>query len=163
MKTNQPVNPQAILLNLKLSTEEATMILNKLNSAQFVGFTESSLALSILGKIQNANKIPASSIGPTATQMKNIKQTEPSNVSQLREVLGKDPKKAVNFTSPPPVIEEKEDPIDEEDNRPGPPLKALDEAREKVESQDDSPPPEDAGVFSVIDRSSSKDGTDKYI
>lgn len=169
-----PQATPAILLDCKFTPDEASLILTKLNTAQFMGFGESSMALSILGKIQNASKIPAAAIGPTVTQTNNIKDSKPSDISQLRQVLGKTPEKPVveekarnvSFTPPPaatetPVTEVDED---EEDSRPGPPLKALDEAKaETTKEADPAIPPDDAPAFGVIDNSKKKDGTDKYI
>lgn len=180
----KPVQAQpAILLSVKLSPDEATLILGKLNQSQFLGFTESSLALSIYAKIQNAEKLPAATMGPTTTQMNGIKKTEPSNLGQLREVFSKEPAApqqpvTPSFTSPPhvkPVVDEtpkSEESDDVEDERPGAPLKALDEAKSEaspvtpVLEEDDEKvniPPEDTPAFGVVDHSTKKDGTDKYI
>lgn len=184
----QPTQP-AILLNIKFTPEEASIILNKLNIATFQGFTESSLAIAILGKIQNAEKIPAAVLGPTTGQMRNIREStstpvgedSPDNLNQLRTVLSKPvaspritpAEETPRFATPPKIkeVEEKQDApieevVDEDDARPGAPLKALDEAKAEPISEDGEKvhiPPEDSPAFGVIDNSVKKDGTDKYI
>lgn len=199
MNAGAPQAQSTILLNIKFTPEEASIILNKLNAATFQGFTESSLAIAILGKIQNAEKIPAASMGPTLGQMKNIRESPPTpvgetdNLNDLRQVLSKEPvppktapiarttsvtttEETPRFTSAPKikeVVEEKpgESPIeevdtDEDDARPGAPLKALDEAKAETPSEGEGTvniPPEDSPAFGVIDNSAKKDGTDKYI
>jgi hypothetical protein len=58
---------------------------------------------------------------------------------------------------------------DDEDDRPGAPLKALDEAKSEETTptvpveENANIPPEDAPAFGVVDNTKKKDGTDKYI
>ena len=62
MNPNQMMGPggqpqkKPVVLSLRLTPEEASLVLNKLNTAQFTGFTEAQLALAILGKIQSADR-----------------------------------------------------------------------------------------------------------
>lgn len=190
MNQNQPVGmgpavagQKPIVLNFKLTPEEATLILNKLNTAQFTGFTEAQMALAILGKIQNAEKVPVPIPGPSTTQMDGVRSGTPTNISNLRNVLGKQsgpineapegpPVKTKAFT-PPPVVEPPTEEIseqDEEDNRPGAPLTPLGEAKSKIqevkedEEEKVNIPPEDAPAFGVVDNTSKKkDATNEYI
>lgn len=210
---HHPQNPNAgklppTVLPLHLSTEEASLILNKLNVADFRGFNEATIALSILGKIQSAPRLPASSIGPTTEEM----QRPPVAKEAINNIL--DPPKfkpAPSVPTPPtpktPTPPEKkeskvvaevksqtvikdESAIDEspgktppepdapkevlsesveEDTRPTAPMTSLDQIRagkNKENAEEDVPPPdEDAGVFSVIDRSTkmSRTAEDDYV
>jgi hypothetical protein len=50
------VNPNALkVMNLTLTVDEANIILSKLNTSSFTGFTEASIAVTIFGKIKSAN------------------------------------------------------------------------------------------------------------
>jgi hypothetical protein len=173
-----------VLLKLALTADEASMVLNKLNVSQFVGFSESALAMSVLAKLQSAERVTQDNLGPSVDQLRNVKETRTPNKKQLQSVLNKVAAektaekvaapvtdRRAQFTKPTSVVKEiKEDLEDEslsgddDDSRPGAPLKALDEAREETSPAKESIPPEDAGIFSVIDKSKNKkDGTDSYI
>lgn len=175
MADQTPNVPQ--LLQLYFSPEEATLILNKLNTADFKGFGEASMAMTILGKIRGANQVPVAGVGPNTVQMDKARTAPPSSPREIKENLsGKgfrpvpkpdDFKQEVK--TPPEVKEEVTTETEElessteqteEDMRPTAPLRPLEESKNKEVTEEDVPPPEDAGIFSVINRSKVS-GSDK--
>lgn len=185
MADQNPTNARPQVLQLYLSPEEATLILNKMNTADFKGFGEATMAVTILGKIRGANQIPVAGPGPSSEQMTAIRNAPPSSPDAVKEALS--PKK---FRSVPkredfqekheevPTVgpsvsktEESEHIEDEkkvqevdEDTRPTAPLKPLEESKASSESKEDvPPPPEDAGIFSVIDRTKVSGSEKEYV
>jgi hypothetical protein len=150
----QPVNvdPQEKVLDFKFSIREATLILNKLNTASFTGFGEASQAMQIFGKIQ-------------ATVKENQLAEESKNKAIRPDA---------SFTAPPqvktpatPAAPTEETPVEEVNTAA--PMAAVSEIKQTAQpvseeadtgqtakpavAADDSVPPEDAGVFSVINKS----------
>ena len=179
----QPQQPQQFL-QLYLTPEEASLVLHKLNTAQFTGFGESTLAVTILGKVQSANRVPASAIGPTINQLNAVRDKESLSKDELPEALGKKTFRTIPGMTPkteesrpnipesatesivsetaPPVPPETAPPEEKPEIIPsGAPMAALDEAKTKeTEAKpevDESIPPPDAGVFSVINRDKNRD------
>ncbi len=127
----QEIDPQDRILDVKLTIREATLILNKLNTANFVGFNESGLAMQIFAKISAASRVEdATSVVKPAPQQPGTPFAKPAPVTKPPTPE----KDEVNTAAPmSPVTEARQ---------PDAPAPKTDDA-----------PPEDAGVFSVIDKS----------
>ena len=139
----QQEDPQARVLNFQFSIREATMILNKLNVATFNGFAEASQAMQIFAKVQATvanDKARVNSGGKTVAFKPPVDmgQTTSPKPSPTPEQETKTPE--VNTAAPMSPVPPKTEAVSE----------SSDEVEKKVNK--DVPPPEDAGVFSVIDK-----------
>lgn len=191
MENAQHVPPPSIkFMTVNLTVEEAQLILNKLNTCDFNGFTEAGMAIAILGKVRSAPVQDASAppqkmaesaaLGPASMQALTKKFATPPAQEGLRpapvqedhiqETEQSGESEVVEETEPPEESSqvEEEAPVEVEDDLPVAPLRSLSEAKDiaEVQKEDDSvpasdatPPPEDAGIFSVIDKT--KTGTEK--
>ncbi len=137
-----------MIMNLTLSVDEAQMILTKLNTSDFRGFNEASLAMTLFTKIKSAKAIPMQ-VGPGPIgQVKTM--TAPTMAGQAvdtpavkpQSVLGEPARK---FAPPVtqenlPVEEEErikdEIPEDGPDDRPVAPLMAVNTNPKQVFSED---------------------------
>lgn len=193
-KTNGTQTQQPTILQLYISPEEASLILNKLNSCDFKGFGEATLAVTLLGKIQSCSRIPVSAVGPTTQQMNAVKSQPAASPQEIKEAMGGQkrftsvpkmsdvvkPKVPVPSTPSETRVQEsasvtglkttKDEDSIEEDKRPVAPLAAINEARKPVEGtteeteiDDAPPPPEDAGIFSVINKTSAPGSEKDYV
>jgi len=134
----QPTQEAPPMFQLIITGEEAGLMLNKLNSANFTGFKEASMATTIFAKIQSASRVAmAPSPGAVAAP--------PGAPQAVRNP-------EAGFTPPPNV----EGGNGDDDNRPTAPLKSISEAKETNQNDDSStavPPADQDSIFSVVDRS----------
>lgn len=135
--TQQEIDPQDQILQFNFSIREATMILNKMNTATFNGFGEAGQAMQIFAKIQATVKDGA------------LAEKKPEAVRQ-----------GSSFTKPTPVTppSRHSEPEKTDDVNTAAPMAAVSEVQQPVSedaapsSSPDDAPPEEAGAFSVIDK-----------
>ena len=148
-KANQgEIDPQDNILDFKFSIREATMILNKMNTANFTGFGEASQAMQIFAKIQATVK--DSQLAEESKSLKPIR----SNTTFAKPNTPPTPN---SEHSVPPTATEGSESV-EESSTPVAPMAAVNEIKPQPVSEEattppvDTGPPEDAGIFSVIDK-----------
>jgi hypothetical protein len=194
-------------MNLTLTVDEANIILSKLNTSSFTGFTEASIAVTIFGKIKSANikdvSVPQSLQKEVSKPQSDSSNLGPKPMAELSRKFAAPPivptpsaptintslKESKNHTvaedaihvedqvnSEESVVPAESTDVDEnskveetvpdegETSLPVAPMKSLSEAREENLAKEskktgDLVPPssiqvpdEDAGVFSIIDK-----------
>lgn len=217
---DQGVTPNALkIMNLTLTVDEANIILAKLNTSNFTGFAEASIAVTIFGKIKSANikdvstpvqkevtvpppnssglgpksmadlsrKFAAPPITPTPPAQTTINATlgetkESKDRPVAEDAIHIDDQVSSEESSTPAESTTMDDNSELEENvsdevessLPVAPMKSLSEAREEnlakeskttgdlVPPSNIQVPPEDAGVFSIIDKSKKTASVNDY-